>query len=331
MHPDIRWGILGPGSIAHKFAQAFAFVPNGRIIAVGSRNLSRARQFANRYHIPRFYGSYEDMLTNASIDVVYIATPHGRHYEDIRMCLNHNKAVLCEKSFTLNAQQAREVCRLAENKQLFLMEAMWTRFLPVMQLLKQKFNKGDIGHLQLLSADLGFRFPFNAQNRLFNLKLGGGALLDIGVYPVSLSYWLLGKPQHIASQAVLGISGVDEQAGMVFKYAKGTLAHLLVSLRSATPSQGILAGDTGMMILKAPLYCPEGILWIDNNGNKEYIKAELEGNGFNYEIIEVNRCLLRGYLQSEIMPWKDTIEIMEIMDGLRKQWGLRYPQESGWA
>lgn len=327
MSRAIFWGILGPGSIAHKFARDIRYVKDAKLLAVGSRDLKRARNFAEQYAIPKFFGSYEELVKDPEVDIIYIATPHGRHYEDIKLCLEHGKNMLCEKSFTLNARQAKEVVELAKKKHLFLMEALWTRFLPVMQKLKELLSKNIIGELRMITADLGFNFPFDPQSRLFNPQLGGGALLDLGVYPISLSHYLLGKPQSIVSQAILGTSGVDEQSGIVFKYENGIIANIYTSVRSTTPSQAILTGSEGSLILKAPLYCPTGIALKFQNGKSKHFSAALKGGGFNYEISEANRCLNEGKLQSEIMPWKDTIEAMEIMDVLRDQWGFRYPQE----
>ncbi len=328
MSDQIKWGILGPGRIAHQFARDIRLVKEARLWAVASRQKERAREFAQRYTIPKAYGSYRELVEDEAIDIVYIATPHGRHYEDIKLCLNHNKAVLCEKSFTLNARQAQEVINLARTNGLFLMEAMWTRFLPITQKLRKLLKQNVIGRLHMLSADLGFPFPFDLQSRLFNPVLGGGALLDVGVYPVSLSQWFLGTPREMRSLAVMGETGVDEQAGMVFSYANGVMAHLFTSIRSSTPSQAVFMGDKGHLIVQAPLYRPSGIVIKLENGREEYLKAPLKGNGFNYEISEATRCLLQGQLQSSIMPWQDTTDVMKIMDGLRALWGFSYPQES---
>ncbi len=327
MSDYIKWGILGPGRIAHQFARDIRLVKEARLWAVASRQEERAREFAQLYAIPKAYGSYRELVEDEDIDIIYIATPHGRHYEDIKLCLNHNKAVLCEKSFTLNARQAEEVINLARTNGLFLMEAMWTRFLPITQKLRKLLKQNVIGRLHMLSADLGFPFPFDPQSRLFNPILGGGALLDVGVYPVSLSQWFLGTPQEIRSLAVLGESGVDEQAGMVFLYANDRMAHLFTSIRSSTPSQAVFMGDKGHLIVQAPLYRPSGLVIKLENGHEEYLKAPLKGNGFNYEIAEATQCLFEGKLQSETMSWEDTIEVLKIMDTLRGQWSLRYPQE----
>ena len=327
MSRTIFWGILGPGSIAHKFTRDIRYVKDAKLLAVGSRDLQRARNFAGQYAIPKFFGSYEALVKDPDVDIIYIATPHGRHYEDIKLCLEHGKNVLCEKAFTLNARQAKEVIELARANRLFVMEALWTRFLPVMQKLKKLLSQNIIGELRMITADLGFNFPFDPQSRLFNPLLGGGALLDLGVYPISIIHWLLGKPQSVVSQAVLGESGVDEQSGMVFKFENDIIANIYTSVRSATPSRAIFSGSEGSLILKAPLYCPSGIALKFQNGKSKHYSAPMKGGGFNYEISEANRCLNEGKLQSKIMSWKDTIEVMEIMDVLRNQWGLCYPQE----
>ncbi len=327
MAEEIKWGIIGLGHIAHSFAQAFEYVKKARLVAVASRSTERAKAFAQKYNVPKAFGTYEGLMRCDDVQVVYIATPHGRHYEDMELCLQHDKAILCEKSFTLNATQAKTIFEKAMRKKIFVMEAMWTRFLPIMQKLKELVAAKEIGYLRLFSADLGFNFPFDAQSRLFDPRLGGGALLDVGVYPISLSQWLLGIPTLISSQVVMGKTGVDEQAAMAFKYDDGVLASLFTSIRSVTPSRGVVMGTEGMIEIHGPLYRPAALTVSKTNKSSETIEVALTGNGYNYEIEEVNQCIRAGRTESLWMPWADTIAVMEIMDRLRKQWGMRYPQE----
>jgi len=327
MPEEIKWGIIGLGHIAHSFAQAFKYAENARLIAVASRSTEKAKAFAQKYNVPKAFGTYEALMRCQDIQVVYIATPHGRHYEDMALCLEHGKAILCEKSFTLNAAQAKTIFEKAMRKKIFVMEAMWTRFLPLMQKLKELVATHEIGYLRLFSADLGFNFPFDPQSRLFNPQLGGGALLDVGVYPISLSQWILGLPTLISSQVVMGKTGVDEQAVMAFKYDDGVLASLFTSIRSVTPSRGVIMGTEGVIEIHGPLYRPVALTVRKTDKSPETIEVPLTGNGYNYEIEEVNQCLRAGRTESLWMPWADTIAVMEIMDRLRKQWGMRYPQE----
>ena len=328
MAENIKWGIMGLGRIAHSFAKGLSFVRDAELTAVGSRSLEKANGFSHQYGVQFAYGSYEELVRNDELQIIYIATPHGRHYEDMLLCLEHGKAVLCEKSFTLNAEQAKHVFDVALSKKLFVMEALWTRFLPVMSGVRKLLAENTIGRLRILTADLGINFKFDSQSRLFNPNLGGGALLDLGVYPVSLSQWLLGIPISISSEVILGKTKVDEQEVISLRYDGGILASLFASIRSMTPSQAIIMGTEGMIKIHAPLYNPSGITLVHSDGEEEYQKALCEGNGYNYEIEEANRCLRAGITESLTMPWADTIAVMEIMDTLRDKWGMHYPQES---
>ncbi len=322
----VRWGILGPGHIAYKFAQGLAFVKNARLVAVGSRDEKRAKAFAEKYGLSRAYGSYQQLAADFEVDIVYIATPHGRHYEDMLLCLENGKAVLCEKAFTLNADQARKVVALAREKGLFLMEAMWSRFLPVMQKARQLVEEGEIGEPQMLTAHLGFRPEFDPQSRLFNPELGGGALLDIGVYPVSFTHWYWGVPQKITTEAVIGSTGVDEQESIILQYSKGRQAVLFATLRSFTPGDALIMGSEGYLRIRGPLFRPERLILV-RKGKEKTIQVPFEGNGYNYEAQEAVNCILQGKTESLQMPLEHTLQVMEIMDAIRKQWKMRYPQE----
>ena len=324
----IHWGILGPGAIAYNFAEGLKYVKNAKLTAVGSRDIERAKNFALKYNIPFAFGSYEELARCEEVDVIYVATPHGRHYEDMLLCLDNDKNILCEKSFTLNARQATHVLDRAKQKNVFIMEAMWTLFMPVIFKLKELLKDGVIGRLTFINADLGFHFPFDPEHRVYNPQLGGGALLDIGVYPLSLCYHLFGVPDEIKALALIGKTGVDEQDGILFKYGDGPLAHLYASLRSQTPSEALFIGTKGTIRLHAPLYRPAGIT-VKVDGQKElYFDAGLAGNGYNYEAEEVGRCLIAGKTESGLISHRHTLEVMELMDTIRSQWGMRYPGEN---
>ena len=323
----IRWGILGPGAIAHSFAEGLLYVKNAELTAVGSRDINRAKAFAQKYKVPHAFGSYEALAQCDEIDVIYIATPHSRHYRDMLLCLENDKNILCEKAFTINAKQAKHVLEIANKKKLFVMEAMWTLFQPVILKLKKLIKSETIGRLTIVNADLGFHFPFNPEHRVFNPHLGGGALLDIGVYPLSLCYHLLGRPEEIAAQAVLGTTNVDELDGILFKYHSGTLANLYASLRSRTPAEALFIGTKGTIRLHTPIHRSPGITIKTTNGEELFITAEQTGNGYNYEAEEVQRCLSEGKLESDIVSHRHTLEVMELMDTIRAQWGLHYPKE----
>lgn len=254
----IRWGILGTGEIAQRFAEGLQFVPNAKLQAIGSRNLATAQTFANRYKVPQAFGSYQE-LVKSDLDVVYVATPHSRHKEDCILCLEAGKAVLCEKPFTMNAQEAREVIDLAREKHLFCMEAMWMRFIPLIQKVRNLIDSGEIGRVCMITAEFGYPTEFDPENRFFNPELGGGALLDRGVYTLSLAFHLLGKPSQIVSEVSIGKTGVDEQVSIILKYSQGQLAMLSSSLRTYTSNEVVIMGTHGKIRIHEPFICPQKI------------------------------------------------------------------------
>ena len=218
MTDTLRWGILATGSIAHKFATGIAALDDAEIVAVGSRSREGADKFADEFDIPDRHDSYEALAADPDVDAIYIATPHSLHKENMLTCLAAGKAVLCEKPFAINAREAREAIDFARERGIFLMEAMWTRYIPLMVEVRRMVADGMIGDLRMITGDFGYRAGFNAERRTFNPALGGGALLDVGIYPLSLASMLLGKPQRIASMAELGETGVDEQSAMILGY-----------------------------------------------------------------------------------------------------------------
>ena len=220
----IRWGILGTGWMARHFASGLQFLPEAKLLAVGSRSLGRAQEFARQFNLPFAHGDHAALANNSEVDVVYIATPNNKHKEDCFLCLNAGKAILCEKPFAINATESREIIALARQKGLFCMEAMWMRFMPLGQKVKELVEQGTIGDICMMSADFGYPVEFSPENRFFNPQLGGGALLDRGVYGLSLAFQLLGAPSGIASQASIGKSGVDEQMATILSYPQGALA-----------------------------------------------------------------------------------------------------------
>lgn len=323
----IRWGILGTGTIARKFAAGLAFLPEAELAAVGSRRQATADRFGDEFNVPRRHASYEALANDPEVDVVYVATPHTSHKADSLLCLNAGKSVLCEKPFTVNAHEAAEVITLARSKGLFLMEAMWTRFIPSVVQLRQFLADGLIGEVRLLTADLGFRAELDPKHRLFNPELAGGALLDVGVYTVSFASMIFGPPSRITGMAHLGQTGVDEQSAMIFGYNRGQLALLYGALRTGTPEEVMVMGTDGRIRVHPPLYCPSRMTVSRPGEPDKVIDVPFEGNGYNYQALEVMRCLKTGRLESDIMPLNETLEIMKTMDQVRAQWGLSYPTE----
>lgn len=325
MAETVRWGILGAGSIARKFAAAFPDADGAALVAVGSRAQDRADAFGDEFDVPRRHGSYEDLAADADVDAIYIATPHVRHKDHSLLALAAGKAVLCEKPLTINAAQARELIADARGRGLFLMEAMWTRFIPAVIRARELVAAGRIGALRMLQADFGFRTGAGEEHRLLNPELGGGGLLDVGVYPVSFAHMLFGPPEQIAGAAEIGPTGVDTQAGMVLRHTDGQVAVLSCAVRTSTPGQAYLLGTEGHIHLQ-PFWNPRE-LKLTRGEDSERIADEYRGNGYNYEIEEVGRCLAAGQAESDTMPLDDSLAVLETLDALRSQWGVRYPGE----
>jgi predicted dehydrogenase len=323
----IRWGILGTGNIAKKFIEGLNYLPDAEVTAVGSRSIDSANRFGDLFDIPHRHASYEALANDPEVDVIYIGTPHSLHKENGLLCLEAGKAVLCEKPFTINAAEAEAMIQLARQKKLFLMEAMWTRFLPAIIKLRQLLAEGVIGDVNMLTADLGFRAEVKPQGRLFNPALGGGALLDVGVYAVSFASLIFGTPARVTSLGHLGETGVDEQGAILLGYAGGRLAILYSAIRTSTPGEAILMGTKGRLKVHAPIFRPPQLTLSLPGQPDQVIETPCESIGFNYEAAEVMRCLRAGKTESEIMPLDETLSIMKTMDQIRAQWGLKYPME----
>ena len=327
MTNTLRWGIIGTGNIARKFATGLAALPDAELVAVGSRTQETADAFGAQFNIPHRHAGYEALALDPQVDAVYIATPHSLHRENSLLCLAAGKAVLCEKPFTINAAEAGEVIDFARQKGCFLMEAMWTRYLPLMVKVRALLAENALGDVRMLAADFGFGSRFNPQSRLYNPELGGGALLDVGVYPVSLASMIFGPPARIASLAHLGQTGVDEQAAIILGYAGGQIAIASTSIQTTTPQEAVIMGTEGRIKIHAPWWAPTKLTLSRPGAADEVIERPFQGNGYNYEAAEVARCLRAGKLESETMPLDETLAVMKTMDEARAQWGLKYPLE----
>lgn len=326
MQGPIHWGILGTGSIARKFATGLSVLPDAKLAAVGSRGQETAEAFGDEFDVPRRHPSYEALANDEQVDVIYVATPHSLHRENTLLCLAAGKAVLCEKPFAINAAQADEMIAAARARGLFLMEAMWTRYLPATVKLRELLAAGAIGDVRLVAADFGFRAGADPGRRLFNPALGGGALLDVGVYPVSLASMIFGgPPERIASLAALGETGVDEQAGMVLGYDDGRLAVLHTAIRTRTAHEAQVYGTDGR--IRVPDFWHATHLLVVRGGREERVDAPFDGNGYNHEAAEVMDCLRGGRTESDVMPLDESLSVMQTLDRIREQWGLRYPME----
>jgi predicted dehydrogenase len=322
-----RWGILGTGAIARQFVRGLRSLPEAEVLAVGSRSEASAAKFADERNIPRGHASYHALASDPDVDVVYIATPHPFHAENAMLCLEAGKAVLCEKPFCVNAPEAERVVELARERGLFIMEGMWTRFFPLMEEVRRLVSEGDIGEVRMLNVDFGFRADLDPASRLFDQTLGGGALLDVGVYCVSFASMVLGRPSGSVGISHLGETGVDEQASVVLEHEGGRLANLSIGIRTTTPQEATIIGTEAYVRIHAPWWRPESMTISRPGTEDEHVEAPVSGNGFNYEAAEVMRCLEAGKTESDIMPLDETVSIMKTMDSIRAAWGLRYPGE----
>jgi predicted dehydrogenase len=328
MQRQTRWGILATGNIARKFAEGLADVEGARLVACASRSQDRARAFADQFDVPRAHGSYQALARDDEVDVVYIATPHPFHHDNALACLEAGKAVLVEKPFAVNARQGREIVQAARRKGLFCMEAMWTRFFPVMVQLRQILADGRIGQVRMLQADFGFRCNRDPQHRLLNPDLGGGGLLDVGIYPLSLASMVLGEFKHVTGLAEIGDTGVDTQAGIVGRHPGDRISVLSCAVQTATPREAWILGTQGRVHLPDPWFAPRSMTIRDPDGSEEAFEPPATGNGYNHQARAVGDCLARGQTENPDMPLDETLAILETMDQLRDQWDLVYPFET---
>jgi predicted dehydrogenase len=319
-----NWGILGTGFIARKMAEALPFVPQSRLYAIGSRNHETAREFASQYGVEKYYGGYEKLVGDPSVDIVYIATPHNLHYENTVMCLDHDKHVLCEKPFAVNGHEVRRMIAKAKEKKCFLMEALWTRFLPNLIKVKEMVDENRIGKIRLLKADFGIHIPFDPNHRLYNKELIGGSLLDLGIYPLFLSLLLLGKPKIIRAIAGIGPTGVDSSCSFTLGFDGDTLAVMYSSAIVQTDITAAIYGENGTIVFDPWWYMPVPAKLITKEGKTIPISEKAEGNGYNYEAAEMIRCLEAGEIQSEMMSPDFSLLLINTLDAIRKEIGLVY-------
>lgn len=324
----IRWGIVGTGAIAHKFAQGLAVLDDAELVAVASRKQNTADAFADQFAIPRRHAGTACLANDSEVDIVYIATPHVAHVADTLACLDGDKAVLCEKPMGVNASEVRRMVESAREKKLFLMEAMWTLFFPAMEKVRELIAAGTIGEIRIVQSNFCFRAEWNPDGRLLNPALAGGGLLDVGVYNISLAQHLFGEvPAEISSQAHIGETGVDEQAAMVFRYNRGALAVLTSAVRTSTLHEATIYGTDGMIRLPHSFWQPDRIQVKAENGDLENIEFTRQGNGYNYEAAACMACLRAGEQENTIVPLDASVAVAETMDRVRAQWGLTYPGE----
>jgi predicted dehydrogenase len=324
--PLIRWGVIGPGSIATGFAEAMQWADGGTIAAVASRSAERADAFGDRFAIPTRYADYDALAADPEVDVVYVATPHSRHEIDTIGLLRAGKHVLCEKPFALNARQAARMAEEARSRGLFLMEAIWSRFLPSYRALVDVIGEGRIGEPLLVEADFGFRRPVDPAHRHFAAGLGGGALLDLGIYPIQLSTLVLGPIERVVADGVVGETGVDEVVTALLHHSGDRLGVVKAGLRVGMTCTARIAGTEGAIDLPAMMHCPNAIT-VSSAAGVEHIDASYEGNGLRFEIDEVHRCLAAGQTESAVVPLDESIALATTLDAIRAELGVVYPGE----
>lgn len=323
----IRWGLLGPGHISRKFAAALREAEGAELAAVGSRDAARAAAFATDFGIPHAHASYEALASDPTVDAVYIGTPHSGHEEHTLLCLAQGKHVLCEKPLALNAAQALRMITAARAAGLVLMEAMWTRFLPSFVRVRELVTEGRIGEVRLVTADFGFRAAFDPTSRLFDPRLGGGALLDLGIYPLTLASMLCGEPVEIQATANLGSTGVDEETAVMLRHARGELAVLAASLRVDTPREAHIVGTKGRIRIHFPWWAGTRIGVWEGHEDEQVFEWPSRGGGYTYEAEAFMELIRSGCSESAVMRHDESLAIMRTMDTIRTICGITYPLE----
>lgn len=322
----IKWGIIAPGGIANAFAKEVIKTKDGILSAVYGRNEDKTKEFAKSHNIEKYYTNIEEFLSDDNIDAVYIATPHSYHMDYAKKCVLAKKHVLCEKPFSYNQKTGKEVVDLAKENNVFIMEALWTLFLPAVNKAKEWIEEGKIGKIKLITANFGFKSEFNAKHRLYNPDLAGGALLDLGIYPILFSNFIANSyPNEIKANAEFTKTNVDESDIINLKYQDGTLASLKCSLAVNLDNEAVIYGENGKIVIPRFWASKEAYLYTEENTEK-YID-EYEEAGYKYEIEEANNCIKNDALESNVASHNNTLELAKIMDEIRKQIGLVYPFE----
>ncbi len=311
----IRWGVLGTGGIARTFARDLRFIDDGEVVAVGSRTRASAEDYGAEFNVPRCYASYEEVVSDLAVDVVYVATPHPFHHDNAMLALEHGKPVLVEKAFTMNGAEARDLVAAARSRGLFMMEAMWTRFLPHMVAIRELLARGALGEVVSVVADHGKWFEKDPAFRLFAPELGGGALLDLGVYPVSFASMVLGTPRRVTAMVEPAFTGVDGLTSMIFGYDTGAQAVLTCTSLARSATRAAVVGTEARLEIEGDFYAPTAFSVVPRATQvAERFEFPTEGRGLHYEALEVARCLRAGLTESPVMPLDETVSIVETME-----------------
>jgi predicted dehydrogenase len=322
-----NWAILGTGKIASIFASDLKLLPNANLYAVGSRSIGLAKEFASKHVFQKAYGSYEELVADPAVDIVYVASPHVKHYGNSLLCLNNGKAVLCEKPVAMNEQQFRMMIDSAKKNKVFFMEALWTRFIPSFIKCKELIEEGAIGDIKLIESDFCFKAIYDIEGRLFNPLLGGGALLDIGIYPVFLALQLSGKPISIKAFALKADTGVDSACSMLFKHSDNALSVLFCSLINDGQTEAFIHGTEGTIHIKSMWHMSSVVDLIREGEETVHFQFIKPGIGYQYEATEVMKCLDEGKIESSIFSWQNSLDLISTLDAIRKEAGISYPKE----
>ncbi len=322
-----NWGVIGPGRIAQRFANALKVIDDAQLYAVASSNLERANAFAQEFGAEQAYDSYAAMLADPKVDAVYIATPHRFHYQQTLQCLEAGKPVLCEKPLTVNAAQSQQLVDLARSKNLFLMEALWTRYLPIYDQVREWLDNDEIGEVKLLTSSFGFGVPRDMQDRLLNHELAGGALLDMGIYNIAISQWVFGSnPKSFTAQGHIGESNVDELTAVNLDFGEGRTSQFVTNLMAMTSNDFVIYGSKGHIRI-GPFFWDTAEATLTVGDKVLAAKKPFRGTGFEYEAGEAMRCIREGLLESPRMTHADTLANMQLMDAIRAEIGLSYTFE----
>ena len=324
MRNNYRWGILGAGRIADKFCTALNFVEGSELYAVASRDKERAKAYADKFKATKWYDSYDDLIRDENIDIIYIATPNVFHHGLAMACMQQGTAVLCEKPISINYRLTKQMIDQAKESQVFLMEGMWTSCMPFLEKIQQLIKEDVIGIPQYVSADFGFTAPVDFESRLFSKSLGGGSLLDLGIYPIFLATLIFGEPSAIQSVSKLTATGVDEYCNIVLQYPQGQSAQLLSAISFSTAIEAEIIGTKGRIAIQNPWFKATDFSVILNDGTKQQFSIPHACNGFEHEIKEVMHCLDNGLLQSERMPHQLTLSISKIMEEVLQKAGVEF-------
>ncbi len=326
MQQKLKVGILGAGHIAQKMATTLMGMKEAELYAVAARELSRAEQFADEFHAQKAYGNYEALADDPDIDLIYIATPHSHHFGPARMCLLKGKPVLCEKAFTANAREAEELIRIAQEKQVFLAEAIWTRYMPFSRTIRELTESDIIGKPMMLTASLGY--PIAHKERIVRLELCGGALYDLGVYPINFALMTFGNDlEKITSTCMKNEAGVDMQNSITFTYRDGRMAVMQTTAFCASDRQGIISGDKGYLVIDNINNPQQAVVYNTDHQETGRYTCPPQITGFEYQVLEAAEAIRQGAIEPASMPHAETLRVMRMLDSLRKEWGIRFPMD----